>query len=640
MRKIKHIGFILLAFYCLFFTGCKKDENPRETTIEGTLDKVIASRKSAIVSGRFSGTITGIQQFGFLYSTSDVLEPNAQSTLIFTVDGSFQVGKTYTATLTGLESGKKYYYCMYVSNGTHVMKTQASEFTTTQKSKAVLGEMRLDEAGEYSLSFSCSILDDGGSNITQCGFSYKVHSVAAGEYKSKLVSPESFKAVIDELSPGEFYDVYPFAINDDGMATGDTIQFTTQGFEAPIVKTDDIATGMYGSDWIQLNGSVENDGKSKVVSAGFYYTTEDKDPTAADKEILVTDMKKLKYKLTGLKQGTTYSVRAFAKNSTKIGYGKTIKIKTLEEVLPVCEQPEIKETTDTSVKLEAVVSLGSNEVEKMGFCYSKDGNPKIETGGTVVEVEDIVGNSLKATITGLMPDREYIVCSFIKSKTKDPIYSKPQKMKTSADPAPTIGKLSFSDIQKTSVYVQAEVYSSVGITKQVFLYSSTNHTPRLGGNDVKEQSFSGSATINNLTPNTLYYVCAYVLNEAGKEVYSLVETVTTVKMELPVLSNVTIKKEGKIVRVGAIVSSESEVNECGVCFSTINQTPTIADTTTKMLNSSYDIRGDVTNLQPNTTYYMRVYATSVAGTGYSDVVKISIGSNIPDINDNESPDKN
>ena len=67
-----------------------------------------------------------------------------------------------------------------------------------------------------------------------------------------------FKVTIDNLSPGVVYDIFPFATNSDGMASGDTLQISTEGFEAPVVKTFDVTDGMFGADWVLLSGLVEN----------------------------------------------------------------------------------------------------------------------------------------------------------------------------------------------------------------------------------------------------------------------------------------------------------------------------------------------------------------------------------------------
>lgn len=353
MRKINQIFFLFVSLSCLCLVSCKDEESPQWTSIEGTFSDPIPSRKGAVVEGMINGSIGGnVSVFGFLCSLSKELIPDDPATMPFPIkDESFSVGKSFKKTLTDLEPGKQYYYCMYVSNGTNMMKTQTSSFTTLTTSKPLLGEMKILSVGEYSLSASCGILDNGGSNITQCGFFYKKQEDE--KFEPKLVSVESFQVTIDKLSPGTMYYIYPFATNKDGTINGDTLEFTTEGFEAPVVLTNKVGTEALGSDWAILSGSLENSGSSEIKEMGFCYTTVDKDPVKdVDKFVPVKDKKDFTYKLTGLVDKTKYYVRAYAKNGSKAAYGERIEFVTKEYIKPICETVEISNVTDISADVQ------------------------------------------------------------------------------------------------------------------------------------------------------------------------------------------------------------------------------------------------------------------------------------------------
>lgn len=70
----------------------------------------------------------------------------------------------------------------------------------------------------------------------------------------------------------------------------------------------------------------------------------------------------------------------------------------------------------------------------------------------------------------------------------------------------------------------------------------------------------------------------------------------------------------------------STVTETGVVYSTTNKTPTTSDTKVVgvLVSSSsafpLDFSSDLTGLTPNTTYYLRAYATNSSGTAYGSVV--------------------
>ncbi|RFZ95865.1 hypothetical protein D0C36_09005 [Mucilaginibacter conchicola] len=72
---------------------------------------------------------------------------------------------------------------------------------------------------------------------------------------------------------------------------------------------------------------------------------------------------------------------------------------------------------------------------------------------------------------------------------------------------------------------------------------------------------------------------------------------------------------------GVVINQGAIVNEYGVCYSTTNQEPTISDikSLVKIKNTSFI--GNLKGLTPNTTYYLRAYATNQSGTVYGAVVQ-------------------
>ena len=70
------------------------------------------------------------------------------------------------------------------------------------------------------------------------------------------------------------------------------------------------------------------------------------------------------------------------------------------------------------------------------------------------------------------------------------------------------------------------------------------------------------------------------------------------------------------------LDDEMEVTSRGVCWST-SQNPTINDNKTTDGSGTGGFTSSLTNLTPNTTYYVRAYATNSAGTGYGNVVSFT-----------------
>ena len=96
-----------------------------------------------------------------------------------------------------------------------------------------------------------------------------------------------------------------------------------------------------------------------------------------------------------------------------------------------------------------------------------------------------------------------------------------------------------------------------------------------------------------------------------------------------VVATVTTNSATDILTTSANISGtiskagSAQVTAYGHCWSSTSQTPTVADTKTTLTaagNFPLDFKSSLSGLQSNTTYYVRAYATSAAGTAYSAAV--------------------
>lgn len=106
-----------------------------------------------------------------------------------------------------------------------------------------------------------------------------------------------------------------------------------------------------------------------------------------------------------------------------------------------------------------------------------------------------------------------------------------------------------------------------------------------------------------------------------------VPTVSTTNVILDVTTT-TAQSGGSITAIGT-----DAVTDNGVCYSTTNTTPTLSDTklSVKVSLTAYSFVCNLTGLTPSTTYYIRAYATSAAGTGYGNVIKFTTSGNLASI---------
>ena len=195
-----------------------------------------------------------------------------------------------------------------------------------------------------------------------------------------------------------------------------------------------------------------------------------------------------------------------------------------------------------------------------------------------------------------------------------------------------------SDIAITTATVTGEVISvgTTSISEHGHCWSSVNDVPDVVINQGKTALGAGAvgnftSSLTTLYPNTLYYVRAYAILGAdtiyGNTDIKSFNTKSAVVLLPPNvataastgITTTSFAIGGNIVNVGG-----SAVTAYGHCISTINKTPTIADTKTNLggtataLNYSSDFR----NLAIGAIYYVRAYATNAQGTSYGITVNV------------------
>jgi len=175
---------------------------------------------------------------------------------------------------------------------------------------------------------------------------------------------------------------------------------------------------------------------------------------------------------------------------------------------------------------------------------------------------------------------------------------------------PTVTTTAVSDITALSSVSGGTIISSGGaeIVNRGVCWSTSNN-PTIANNVTQDWGSSFTSFISGLAPNTTYYVRAFATNSVGTAYGNQVSfTTPAFVITTTAVSDITIFSA---TSGGAV--SDQNLNVWGVCWST-SSNPTIANNVTQDWGSPFT--SSLSGLAPNTSYYVRAYATAWNGQTY------------------------
>lgn len=172
-----------------------------------------------------------------------------------------------------------------------------------------------------------------------------------------------------------------------------------------------------------------------------------------------------------------------------------------------------------------------------------------------------------------------------------------------------------------------ESFGREPVTQHGFCWAETaNPTKEESATQLGNKNAKGDfiSIITKLPANTLFYVRAYAITEAGTE-YGEEKTFATPAPSLPTITTTEISNitQGSAISGGTIIDDGgSEITAQGVCWDTISY-PTIKDLHTSNGTDTGTFTSEISGINCSTTYYVRAYATNAAGTSYGNEVSFT-----------------
>ena len=465
------------------------------------------------------------------------------------------------------------------------------------------------EVTETSAKVVGQVTADGGAEVTERGVCW--NTTAAPEvidYRMKDVEGGLgiFTLNIPDLVPNTQYYVRAYATNEKGVSYGEEMTLTTlKEIELPTVTTAEVediteTTAVSG-------GEVTYDGGGEVTVRGICWSTK-QNPTIEDNK--TTDGKgvgSFTSQIPDLVPNTQYYVRAYATNEKGTAYGEEVSFTTEEEEEPEEPGDEPEEPGDEPEEPGDEPEEPGDEPEEPGDEPEEPGDEPEEPGDEPEEPGD------EPEEPGDEPEEPG-------DEPEDP--EQPEEV------APVVTTAEVTDIKLFSAVCGGEVISNgeyVVVARGVCW--SMEQNPTIEDSHTTDGVSTGTyvSNLTELNHGTTYYVRAYAINANGITAYGEEKSFTTLDKLLPTVTTTEVTGITCLTAVsGGEVTFDGNVKVTvrGICWST-RQNPTIEDSKTNKGSGVGTYTYKMTNLELNTKYYVRAYATNEVGTSYGEEVSFT-----------------
>ena len=637
----------------------------RSTPRLNTLDVTNVASSSVTLHGEIlDAGIPAYTERGFVYSLNSMPTFDnmlAKLTVPVTEDN------TYSYNLRGLTLGETYYVRAYATNsvGTAYSANEIDFTTVSSQPKVSVDGVSDINVTKGSATFKGTIEDAGDPAYSERGFVYgTIHNPTLNNTKIPVngTGIGEFSADVTGLQLDKNYYLRTYATSKIGeteqtVYSDSEIQFALSS-TAPIVSTQAVTNLNVSAGSATFNGTVESVGDPAYTERGFVYGLTS-NPTVDDTKIVVngTGAGAFSTGVSGLLPDQKYYVRAYAINATQTAYSADNITFTLTSTAP-----EVSVQNASNLNISAgsvtlngtVVNAGNPAYTERGFVYGLTSNPTIDdmkatVGGTGT-------GTFSTVINNLQLDQKYYVRTYATYKIGNETriaYSSEQVSFTYAAISPRLSVQPISNLSVGGNMVTlngaVENIGDPAYTERGFVYG-TSSNPTI--NDTKV-TVSGtgigtfSTVVRDLQLDQKYYVRAYANSKVednikttySSEQVSFTYAATKPQVSIQAAEDVDVET-GEASLFGSIVSvGDPAYTECGFVYA-LWSNPTLDDSEKAIVTKSGTgvFRTHITGLSLEKTYYVRAYATNLAGTAYSSQITVSTKATLPQVETLEAAD--
>ncbi|MGV4413231.1 hypothetical protein [Chryseobacterium sp. T1] len=289
---------------------------------------------------------------------------------------------------------------------------------------------------------------------------------------------------------------------------------------------------------------------------------------------------------------------------------------------------EIVEVLQKSARVNAILNTDNgNYVIEKGVCYSTNPNPT--TSDFRKHDSNLSLGSYSVMLNDLTAGTKYYVKAYAKN-SQGTAYGEELTFTTSPAIPASISIISINNVTQSSANIYANISDDGGstISERGVCYSTYNNNPTVNDSKINSGSGIGSfaMSISNLSSGVTYYIRAYAKSLAGIS-YSNVTSFKTLSSTIPVgLSTIVvsnISSNGATFYGSLTNNGGAPITNQGFVYSSTNTLPTTSNSVVNASNGLTSFNASVSNLEPNTKYYVRSFASNIAGTAYGNVLSFT-----------------
>jgi hypothetical protein len=452
-----------------------------------------------------------------------------------------------------------------------------------------------------------NVTDEGATQVNARGLVYGTTTGSSTFSVTVGSGAGTFSSTLTSLAQGTTYYVRSFATNIQGTGYGAETSFTTQTTATVSVTatpTSVTTTSAIGG------GTISSSGGATITTSGLVWGAS-ANPTIAlsTKTTDGTTTGTFTSSITGLTQGATYHVRAYATNIVGTTYGPDIIFTTLTTATVSATATVTSITGTTATSGGTITADGGASVTERGLVWGTS------IGSSTYSVTTGTGNgTYTSSMTGLSNGTIYYVRAFA-TNIVGTVYGPEVQFNTPSLPTLTTSAITIgNNTTGVSATLTSELTSDGGVTTtRGFVYGIGSYTFTSTATGTGVGTYS--ATITSLTAGSTYQVKTFATNSAGTVYANSPTSFTTPNYATLAATYSATNISGTTAESGGNVTADGGaiVTASGLVWGTSSSSATYSVT---ISSGTGTFTGTLTGLSAGNTYFIRSYAINSVGTSY------------------------